>query len=146
MEQIMTEAAAQQPSQPPAPATVADVMHPAVTTVEQGDHVAAAAYLMKHAGATALMVVDPQSSQPRGIITEADIARVVADGKNVNDVRIHDLMTEEPTVIKATTSIRNAARMMTNGHFRHLPVVDDGALIGMVDISDVCAALLGPDD
>ena len=142
----MTEAAAQQPSQPPAPATVADVMHPAVTTVEQGDHVAAAAYLMKHAGATALMVVDPQTSQPRGIITEADIARVVADGKNVNDVRIHDLMTEEPTVIKATTSIRNAARMMTNGHFRHLPVVDGGALIGMVDISDVCAALLGPDD
>ena len=142
----MTEAAAQQPSQPPAPATVADVMHPAVTTVEQGDHVAAAAYLMKHAGATALMVVDPQTDQPRGIITEADIARVVADGKNVNDVRIHDLMTEEPTVIKATTSIRNAARMMTRGHFRHLPVVDDSALIGMVDISDVCAALLGPDD
>jgi CBS domain-containing protein len=146
MEQIMTEAAAQQPSQPPAPATVADVMHPAVTTVEQGDHVAAAAYLMKHAGATALMVVDPQTSQPRGIITEADIARVVADGKNVNDVRVHDLMTEKPTVIQATTSIRSAARLMTKEHFRHLPVVDDGVLIGMVDISDVCAALLGPDD
>jgi CBS domain-containing protein len=146
MEQTMTETAAQQPSQPPAPATVADVMHPAVTTVEQGDHVAAAAYLMKHAGATALMVVDPQTSQPRGIITEADIARVVADGKNVNDVRVHDLMTEKPTVIQATTSIRSAARLMTKEHFRHLPVVDDGVLIGMVDISDVCAALLGPDD
>jgi CBS domain-containing protein len=146
MEQIMTEAAAPQPSEPPAPATVADVMHPPVTTVEQGDHVAAAAYLMKHAGATALMVVDPKSSQPRGIITEADIARVVADGKNVNDVRIHDLMTEEPTVIQASTSIRNAARIMTDGHFRHLPVVDGTGLIGMVDISDVCAALLGPVD
>jgi CBS domain-containing protein len=146
MEQIMTEAAAPQPSGPPAPATVADVMHPPVTTVEQGDHVAAAAYLMKHAGATALMVVDPQTSQPRGIITEADIARVVADGKNVNDVRIHDLMTSEPTVIEATTSIPNAARVMTKGHFRHLPVVDQTGLIGMVDISDVCAALLGPDD
>ena len=36
--------------------------------------------------------------------------------------------------------------MMTNGHFRHLPVVDDTGLIGMVDISEVCAALLGPDD
>ena len=142
----MTEAAAPQPSQPPAPATVADVMHPPVTTVEQGDHVAAAAYLMKHAGATALMVVDPQTQQPRGIITEADIARVVADGKNVNDVRIHDLMTSEPTVIQATTSIRKAARIMTDGHFRHLPVVDDTGLIGMVDISEVCAALLGPDD
>lgn len=142
----MTEAAGPQPSVPPAPATVADVMHPPVTTVEQGDHVAAAAYLMKKAGATALMVVDPQTSQPRGIITEADIARVVADGKNVNDVRVHDLMTSEPTVIKASTSIRNAARMMTDGHFRHLPVVGDSGLIGMVDITDVCRALLGPDD
>jgi CBS domain-containing protein len=146
MEQTMTEAVAPQPSESHAPATVADVMHPPVTTVEQGDHVAAAAYLMKHANATALMVVDPQSGQPRGIITEADIARVVADGKNVNDVRIHDLMTSEPTVINASTSIRKAARIMTNGHFRHLPVVDDTGLIGMVDISEVCAALLGPDD
>jgi CBS domain-containing protein len=146
MEQTMTEAVAPQPSESHAPATVADVMHPPVTTVEQGDHVAAAAYLMKHAGATALMVVDPQSGQPRGIITEADIARVVADGKNVNDVRIHDLMTSEPTVINAATSIRKAARIMTDGHFRHLPVVDDTGLIGMVDISEVCAALLGPDD
>jgi CBS domain-containing protein len=146
MEQIMTEAAAPQPSVPPVPATVADVMHPPLTTVEQGDHVAAAAYLMKHAGATALMVVDPQTGEPRGIITEADIARVVADGKNVNDVRIHDLMTEKPTVISATTTIRDAARVMTKGHFRHLPVVDDTGLIGMVDISEVCAALLGPDD
>lgn len=142
----MTEAVAPQPSESHAPATVADVMHPPVTTVEQGDHVAAAAYLMKHANATALMVMDPQSGQPRGIITEADIARVVADGKNVNDVRIHDLMTSEPTVINASTSIRKAARIMTNGHFRHLPVVDDTGLIGMVDISEVCAALLGPDD
>jgi CBS domain-containing protein len=142
----MTEAAAPQPSVPPVPATVADVMHPPLTTVEQGDHVAAAAYLMKHAGATALMVVDPQTGEPRGIITEADIARVVADGKNVNDVRIHDLMTEKPTVISATTTIRDAARVMTKGHFRHLPVVDDTGLIGMVDISEVCAALLGPDD
>jgi CBS domain-containing protein len=64
----------------------------------------------------------------------------------VNDVRVHDLMTEKPTVIQATTSIRSAARLMTKEHFRHLPVVADGVLIGMVDISDVCAALLGPDD
>ncbi|HTT55374.1 MAG TPA: CBS domain-containing protein [Streptosporangiaceae bacterium] len=141
----MTEAAAPKPPEHPAPGSVADVMHPPVTTVEQGDHVAAAAYLMKHASATALMVVDPQTSEPVGIITEADIARVVADGKNVNDVRVHDLMTSKPTTISAAASIRIAARIMTDGHFRHLPVVGDTGLIGMVDITDVCRALLGPD-
>jgi CBS domain-containing protein len=51
-------------------------------TVEQQAHVAAAAYLMKHTGTTALMVLDPDAGQPAGIITEADIARAVADGKD----------------------------------------------------------------
>ena len=66
-----------------APATAADIMRPPLTTVEQADHVAAAAYLMKHAGTTALMVLDART-EPAGIITEADIAHAVADGKDVN--------------------------------------------------------------
>jgi CBS domain-containing protein len=143
----MTEAAAHEsPEQPRrAPATVADVMRPPATTVDQNDHVAAAAYLMKHVGATALVVLAGQeSNRPIGIITEADIVGTVADGKDVNDVRIHDLMTIRPTVIGAATSIGDAAKTMTNGRFRHLPVVDDDALIGMVDIADVCRALLDP--
>jgi len=146
-EQIMTEASAQESSaQPPqAPATVADIMRQAVTTVDVNDHVAAAAYLMKHKGATALVVLDGrQTNRPIGIITEADIVRTVADGKNVNDVRIFDLMTTRPAVISPTTSIRDAAETMKKGRFRHLPVVEDGALIGMVDITDVGRALLNP--
>jgi CBS domain-containing protein len=143
----MADASGQQPpTQPPlASATVADAMRPPVTTVEQNDHLAAAAYLMKHAHATALVVVDAQAAQPIGIITEADVTHAVADGRDVNEVRIHDIMSARPTVIKATTSIRDAARTMTSGHFRHLPVVGDAGLLGMVDITDVCRVLLGPD-
>jgi len=145
MGQVMTEASAHESSvKPPTLATVADVMRPPLTTVEQNDHVAAAAYLMKHAGATALVVLNAQTDRPIGIVTEADIAHAVADGKDVNDVRIRDLMTTHPTVIKATTSIRDAAEIMTTNRFRHLPVVGDARLIGMVDIADVCRALLGP--
>ena len=128
-----------------APATAADIMRPPLTTVEQADHVAAAAYLMKHAGTTALMVLDARTGQPAGIITEADIAHAVADGKDVNSTRIHDLMTTHPTVISTTTSVRDAAKVMTSGHFRHLPVVGDAGLAGIVDITDVCRALLEPD-
>jgi CBS domain-containing protein len=112
-----------------------------LTTVEQSDHIAAAAYLMKHAGTTALMVLDARTGQPAGIITEADIAHAVAGGKDVNSTRIHDLMTARPTVISTTTSVRDAAKVMTSGHFRHLPVVGDA---GIVDITDVCRALLDP--
>src|SRR5262249_56869251 len=80
-------------SRSPAAATVAEVMEPALTTAELNDHVAAAAYLMKHAGATALVVLDTQTGRPIGILTDTDVAHVVADGKNVNDVRLGDVMT-----------------------------------------------------
>src|SRR5712675_143403 len=94
-----------------APVTAADVMRPPVTTIEQQGHVAAAAYLMKRAGASALMVLDARTDQPIGIVTEANIAHAVADGKDVNSVRIYELMTTRPTVIKPTTNVRDAAKL-----------------------------------
>jgi CBS domain-containing protein len=136
----MADASAHHSARPPV--TAADVMRPPVTTVEQNDHVAGAAYLMKRAGATALVVTDAQTREPVGIITEADISHLVADGKNPNDVRIYQLMTARPTVVSTTTSIREAAIVMTNGRFRHLPVMEGPGLVGIVDITDICRALL----
>lgn len=131
------------PQEPQSTATVADVMRPALTTVEPNAHLAAAAYLMKHAQATSLVVVDNQhANRPVGLITEADVVHAVADGKDVNDVRIDDVMTTSPIVIPTTTTIRDAARSMLAGHFHHLPVVDNAGLVGMVDIGDICGALL----
>ena len=115
-------------------------MRAPLTTVGQSDHVAAAAYLMKRAGTTALMVMDARTGEPAGIITQADVARAVADGKDVNDVRVEAVMTTRPAII-ATTSVRDAATIMTAGHFRHLPVAGDAGLLGVVDITDVCRAL-----
>jgi CBS domain-containing protein len=143
MSQVMTAASAQ--AHPfharVAAATVADLMRLPLATVSPYDHAAAAASLMKHAGATALMVTDARTSRPAGIITEADIARAIAGGKDVNDVRVHAVMTTRPA-IRTTTSIRDAAMTMTAGQFRHLPVAGDAGLLGVVDIIDVCRALI----
>lgn len=119
-------------------------MRPALAVVAPSDHVAAAAYLMKRADSTSMVVIDDeQARKPVGLITEADIVRAVADGKNLNEVRILALMTGDPAVIKTAANIREAARVMVAGHFRHLPVTgDDGSLQGMVDILDICGALL----
>ena len=140
----MTEASAQQPSvpSPPAPAHVADIMRPAVTTIERNDHVAAAAYLMRNKGVTALVLVDAETNQPAGLITEADLVQLMADGRDPDAVRIYELMATRLSVIPATASIREAANTMITGRFRHLPVVDDGGLVGIVDITDICRALL----
>ena len=65
----------------------------AATTVDQYDHVAAASYLMKHAGMTALPVQDGQrSDQPIGCITETDIAEATAHGKDLDETRVRDLI------------------------------------------------------
>jgi CBS domain-containing protein len=140
----MAEAATPSSSRPRRPATVAEIMEPALTTAQLTDHIAAAAYLMKHAGTNALVILDAETDRPIGILTDVDIAHVVADGKNVNDVRIADVMTPDPTVVGTSTSLREAAELMTDGRFRHLPVVDDSGLAGIVDISTVCRVLLDP--
>jgi CBS domain-containing protein len=119
-------------------------MKPALTTAQPTDHIAAAAYLMKHAGTDALVVLDARTGRPVGIITGTDVAHAVADGKNVNEVRISEVMTPHPTVVTTATSVREAAELMTARRFRHLPVVDDSGLAGIVDISTVSLALLGP--
>jgi CBS domain-containing protein len=119
---------------------ITGVMRPPLRTAGQYDHVAAAAYLMKHTGTTALMVMNEQTGQPAGIITQADVARTIADGKDPNDVRVHAAMISRPA-ISTTTSLRDAAEIMTAKHFRHLPVAGDAGLLGVIDVTDVCLAL-----
>src|SRR5262245_29759437 len=88
-----------------APATVADITRPSPATIGEYDHVAAAAYLMKHARSATLVVLGAQhGNRPIGVITEADIARAVADGMDVNQTRIHDLLTARPAAIPAATA------------------------------------------
>jgi CBS domain-containing protein len=86
--------------------------------------------------------VDAQTGQPAGIITETDVAHAIADGKDVNNTWVDAVMTTRPA-ITTTTSIRDAATIMTPRHFRRLPVAGDAGLLGVVDIIDVCRALIG---
>jgi CBS domain-containing protein len=65
----------------------------------------------------------------------------IADGKDVNDVWVDAVMVTRPA-ITTTTSIHDAAKIMTTRHFRHLPVEQADGLLGVVDIIDVCRALI----
>lgn len=91
------------------------------------------------------MVVDAHAGQPAGIITEADVAHAIADGKDINDVWGDAVTTTRPAVT-TTTSIRDTSTIMTARHFRHLPVAGGTGLLGVVDITDVCRALVGAED
>jgi len=121
--------------------TVADVMRPAVTTVEPGAHLAGAAYLMKHSGDNALVVT--ANSRPVAMVTDTDISQAVADGRNPEEVRISDLPRREPIVVTPDTDVLTATRTMLLHRIHHLPVVDDDRLVGIVDLTDLCRPLVG---
>jgi CBS domain-containing protein len=126
------------------PIRVRTLMRPPVVSVERDAHLAAAAYLMKKAGDTALVVVDDEADmRPVAVITDTDIAAAVADGKDPNDVRISDLPAREPVTVAPEETAAAAANLMVSARIRHLPVVDDGRLVGMLDIVDACRGLMG---
>jgi CBS domain-containing protein len=125
------------------PLRVYDLMRPAVTSVERDAHLAAASYLMKKAGDNALVVIDDTAGRvPIAIITDTDVARTVADGKDPEDVRIRDVVSRDPITVSPETGVAEATEVMLSAHIRHLPVVEDGRLVGMVDISDASRGLL----
>jgi uncharacterized protein (DUF427 family)/CBS domain-containing protein len=128
----------------PAAAKVADLMRAAVVSVERDAHLAAVAYLMRRAGETALVVVnDTEQRTPLAVITDTDVAQAIADGRDPNEVRISDLVHRDPITVSPDASLVRAATVMVSAGIRHLPVVADDRLLGIVDISDACRALIG---
>ncbi|BDB98943.1 CBS domain-containing protein [Saccharolobus caldissimus] len=76
-----------------------------------------------------------------GILTERDIVRAVSEGRL--DAKVKDYMTSEVIGVKKETSEWEAAEVMLERGFRHLPVVDDNnKVIGIVSIRDIARGLL----
>ncbi len=126
-----------------APTTVETLMRPPTTTVETGAHLAAAAYLMKHARDTALIVTaNDDLRKPIGVITEADISHAVADGRDLAETRISQVLSREVITVDVDTPVHEAARLMIASGIRHLPVVRQGTLVGVVDVVDLGRAML----
>jgi CBS domain-containing protein len=123
--------------------TVAHVMRPPTTTVERDAHLAGAAYLMKHSGSSALVVVvDDERRTPVALITDADITQAVADGRDLQNTRIGDLHGSPPITVQVGTGISTAIRRMLTENIHHLPVVDGDRLVGLVEMSDLCRGLI----
>jgi len=85
----------------------------------------------------AVVVVDA-GNRIRGIVSERDIVRAVADkGPSVLNEAVSTVMTENVSVCHEEDTVNQLMEMMTRGRFRHVPVETDGKLGGMVSIGDV---------
>jgi CBS domain-containing protein len=122
--------------------TVGGVMRTPTTTVDPDSHVAAAAYLMKRSRDSALVVTTGDGLRPIAVITDGDVSQAVADGLDLNDTRINQLRLSRPVPVTTGTPITEAAERMLELSVEHLPVVDDGRLVGMVDMVAICRAFL----
>jgi CBS domain-containing protein len=99
-----------------------------------------AARLMKERNIGALMVV--RDEKLVGVFTERDaLFRVLAGGIDPTTTSLEAVMTPNPQTIRPDSGFTVALQMMHDGRYRHLPVVDDGKLLGVVSVRDA----LGPE-
>lgn len=116
-----------------------------VFTIEQERSVAEAVQEMAGRGVGFLMVL--AAGRPAGVFTERDVLRVWVERTGVSDTRFRDIrlaevMTLDPIVVEPTDSLEYVMSVMTRKRIRHLPVVDEGAVVGIISIRDVVHSLV----
>lgn len=89
------------------------------------------------------VLVKDTADQLLGIVSERDIVRALArDGASVLDMTAAQLMTSVLFTVRPCATVPQAMTMMTENRIRHLPVLEEGELIGMISIGDVVKARL----
>ena len=110
-----------------------------VVTVPPDRTIDEAIHLLAEKRIGALVVCDA-GGDVIGILSERDVMRALAqEGASAFDAPVSRHMTSRVVTCERSTTIEDVMAQMTNGRFRHLPVVEDGALIGVISIGDVVA-------
>jgi len=107
-----------------------------ITTVEPHVKLSAAIKLLgeKRIGAVPVM----NQGRIEGILSERDIVRVLGErGASVLDEPVSEVMTRKVVSCKETDTVAEIMETMTTGKFRHLPVIDNNDVVGLISIGDV---------
>jgi CBS domain-containing protein len=115
--------------------SVSELMTRDVLTVEPADTIGEAAEKMIAAGIGAVIVSD--FGNIIGILTERDILRAVAHRTHSAEARVRQWMTTDVVTIPPTMDSDDAAKLMLERNFRHLPVVSEGRSVGIVSLRDL---------
>ena len=88
------------------------------------------------------LIVQDRAGDLLGIITERDLMREVYNGADLQAVRVEDVMTRDLVTSHPDSDIEYVMAAMTEGRFRHMPIVDEKGLAGIVSIGDIVKAKL----
>jgi CBS domain-containing protein len=117
-----------------------------VVTVDPDARVSDVSAVLSEQRIGAVLVID-ETEQMLGIVSERDIVRcLAANGARTLDMTAGQLMTRTVQVAHPDTTVAEAMRIMTAGRFRHLPVLDNNTLVGMISIGDVVKARIMQQD
>jgi CBS domain-containing protein len=113
----------------------------AIFTITPDTTVYHALELMVEKNVSALLVME--NDKLAGIFTERDYARkVVLKGKKSKETAIGEIMTGNLITVTSASSIDECMELMTGKYIRHLPVVDNGKLVGIISIGDVVRCII----
>jgi CBS domain-containing protein len=119
---------------------VSDIMTSAAIHDSPDDTLAAAARMMWQQQTGSLLVMEGDALT--GIVTERDVLRVVAEGHDPTVTSLRDAMSTDPVTISPDKKLSEAATIMFDHWFRHLPVVDDaGNVCGILSLRDLLTLL-----
>jgi len=120
-------------------ATLAEIVKPTFIEVAPEDTLGEVAERMTAKNVGAVVVKD--FGRLIGILTERDLLKAMAARVHTSEARVREWMTEDPVTVVADTPLEEAERLMIVRGFRHLPVVTDGQVVGVVSLRRVVAAL-----
>ena len=108
----------------------------AIYSVSPDTSVLDALQVMMDKNISALLVME--GPDLKGIFTERDYARkIILQGKSSKETKIKEVMTARLEVINLNSSIDHCMQIMTDKHIRHLPIIDNGKVAGMISIGDL---------
>jgi len=119
---------------------IGEVMSVRLVSVGPDDPVSLAVARMNEENVGSVTVCD--GPELVGIFTERDLVRLAGEGSHFAEVRISEVMTRRPVTVSPDDDIVSAARLMGERRIRHLPVVQDGFLLGVIGIRDVMGSLV----
>ena len=107
-----------------------------IMSVEPDAKLAAAVKLLAEKKIGAVLVMN--QGRLEGILSERDIVRVLGErGAGALEEPVSQVMTRKVVTCKETDTVAELMEMMTTGKFRHLPVVDNGKVVGLISIGDI---------
>jgi CBS domain-containing protein len=120
-------------------ATLADVMRTDYVEVAPEDTLGEVAQKMVDAKTGAVIVKD--FGRLIGILSERDMLKAMAGRVHTSESRVREWMTPDPICVTPETPLEEAAQIMLNNEFRHLPVLEEGRVTGVASLRRVVAAM-----